>query len=673
MNCFLSIRYNIAIVLVLTSFSCGVFAQVNSPARYEIDAKRLEMTHSSNDYSSPEMMLRSREFIRLDPSYYVGYMLEGFFRYDRAGDVKGYQLALVPIKKALKLFEKDYSSLLRGAFVSSETFESSRDRLLDYVFLTDRLMDCYSNIERPDSVIFLLNHYKSWNFQFDMLGADNYIAWTYHRNRFYTSDKFAFLFNTVEKNEQAALRYLKQNLAEIEAKAFRNEQIMSYRAILGAKMSVYHYLAILYSYMHKPDSARMYFEFMEPYNIFPYNNYAIFCFVNGAFSESYDYFGYAMRVDAYDKYRLRESIYYQSMLDALAGKPENSVRKISQYIARTGVRPGWGWYNIALGRAMLYNGQVDSSLICVNKASRFNDVHIGTTWGKSHYAFSHSILKLMNLEYRAAAMRFENKYYWTVPTKLRKMAELKLEQYATRISLFNQLSSNPEREEVYYRLFASEATVLFDEIYCMIKDYGRKYFIRKFTEAASNDERPEIRKYFSLLAAKLQIEKGEKSKALQCLSELKSSAKVEKDYERLFTARLYEALALCSTGSERANYVNQFYAAFPQLVPFSEVTMKFRLEVKGDDSPIAKQAVEALKSLDIEFTGDNRSESPKVLLQFFSKGTINAVTYSVESSWGTVIVEATTLNYSDPEELGKNLGYAIFKVGTKKHDEDYYF
>ena len=322
---------------------------------------------------------------------------------------------------------------------------------------------------------------------------------------------------------------------------------------------------------------------------------------------------------------------------------------------------------------MLYNGRTDSSTICINKAAKFHDIHIGTTWGESHYSFSYNILKLMNLEHRAAAMRFENKYYWTSPVKLRKMAELKLEQYATRIILFNQLSSNPEREEVYYRLFASEATVLFDEIYCMIKDYGRKYFIRKFTEAAETDERPVIRKYFSLLAAKLQIEKGDKSKALQTLTELNRSAKVAKDYERLFSARLYEALALCASGNERAGYVNQFYAAFPQLVPFSDVTMKFRLETKGDDTSAAKQALAALKAFDIEFTADNTSESPKVLLQFFNNGVKDAVTYSVESSWGTVIVEPTTVNYSDPAELGKNLAYAIFKVGTKKYDEEYYY
>ena len=651
------------------------WTQINSPARYEIDAKRQEMNLARSDYSSSDIMIRAREFIRLDPSYYVGYMLEGLFRYDRSGDVLGYRQAIAPLRKALALFEKDYATLLRTIYASAENLEANKSKMADYVFITDRLMDCYSHIERPDSVVLLLNHYKSWNFQFDILGADNYIAWTYHRNRFYTSDKFAFLFNTVEKNEQAALRYLKQNLANIEANAFRNEAIMPYRAVLGAKMSVYHYLAILYSYMHKPDSARVYFEYMEPFNIFPYNNFAIFCFVNGDFSEAYDYFGYSMYGDPGDKYRLKESVYYQSMLDALAGKPENSVRKISHYIARTGIRPGWGWYNIGLARAMLYNGHLDSSLICINKASKFHDVHIGTTWGESHYSFSHNILRLMNLEHRAAAMRFENKYYWASPAKLRKMAELKLEQYATRIILFNQLSTNPEREEVYYRLFASEATVLFDEIYCMIKDYGRKYFIRKFTQTAESDERPAIRKYFSLLAAKLQIEKGDKNQALQALNELKCTAKIEKDYERLFAARLYEALALCTTGKEQESYVNQFYAAFPQLVPFSEVKMKFRLETKCDDNPAAEQALAALKTFDIEFTADSRSESPKVILQFFNNGRRDAVSYSVESSWGTVIVTPTTLTYTDPAEVARKLAYAIFKVGTKSLDEDnsYYY
>jgi hypothetical protein len=661
---------NIATAIILLAISYCGYAQITSSARYEIDIKRKEMKVSRGNYSSPEMMFRAREFIRLDPTYYVGYMFEGFFRYDRAGDALGYRQAVPPIKKALELFENDYVPTLRNAFASAQNYKESYDVLWDYVMLTEKLMDCYSNTGHPDSVILLLNHYKSWNFQLDLLGADNYIAWTYHRNRFYSPDKFAFLFNTVGKNEQAALRYLQQNLAHIEANAYKNEEIMSHFTVLGAKMSVYHYLAILYSYMHKPDSARIYFEYMEPYNIFPYNNYAIFCFVNGSFAESYNYFRYSMYIESSDKYRLKESVYYQSMLDAMAGKPQNSVQKISRYIAEKGIRPGWGWYNIGLARAFTYNGLPDSSMMHVNKAAKFNDVHIGTTWGESHYSFSHNIIKLMNLENKAAAMRFENKYYWTSPAQLRKMAGIKLEQYAVRLILFNQLSTNFEREDVYYRLFASEATVLFDEIYCMIKDYGRNYFIKKFSELAETDERPVIRKYFNLLMAKLQIEKGDKRDALKTLLELSRTGKVEEDFERLYLARLYEALAACTSGSECDKYMNRFYAAFPQLVPFSGIPMKFRFEVKGDDDiHSAKQAIAALKSFDIEFTSDNTLELPKVSLQFFNNGVKDAVTYSVESAWGTVIIEPETINYSNPDEIGRTLAYGIFKVGAKSDDK----
>lgn len=656
----------VAILLLLVATETG--AQVNSVKRYEIDIQREEMNISTSVSLPNEVMLRAREFIRKDPTYYVGYMFEGFYRYDRSGDVAGYLQASKPLRQALELFEKDYAVSLRDVYSSEEAYEEYKDRVHDYIYITDKLMDCYSNIEHPDSVIWLLNRYKSWNFQHDEFGADNYIAWTYHRNRFYTSEKFDFLYNSVEENEMAALHFLQQNLENINKNAAKNESVINYWRIIGAKMSVYHYLAILYSYMHKPDSARIYYNYMRPYaSIFPYNNYAIFCFTTGFFEESYSYFKYASIRDTYDKYRLKESVYYMSILDVMKADPQKSVDDLSLYIKQSGVRPGWGWYNMGLARALMYNGQLDSSMVCINKAGKFNDVHIGTTWGQNHYAFSHSILKFVNLQRQEAAIRFEDKYYWLSPAKLRKIAEIKLEQYIIQMLIFNQLSSNPERAEVYYRLFASEATISFDEIFYMIKDYGRSYFIKEFGKQIESDERNIIRKYFKLFQGKLYIEKGDTRKALRVLEDVYNQDLIEdNEYEKLYLARLYEALALANESSgtkgNLEKFRNQFYQTYPQLVPYSPVKMKFKIETKIDEVESSKQILSDLKAFNIDF--ETNGDNLPVFRLNFGKTADNKdiVEYSVESSWGTKIVKPSSIVYTDTKDVAKRLVYSIFNL-----------
>jgi tetratricopeptide (TPR) repeat protein len=653
--------------LVVLCAVTGASSQVNSIRRYEIDIRREEMNIAGNGVLDNEMMLRAREFIRKDPTYYVGYMFEGLYRYDRSGDRAGYLQAAKPLKQAFELFERDYAIALRDVYASEEKYGEYHDRLYDYIYITEKLMDCYSNVERPDSVIWLLNRYKSWGFQHDELGADNYIAWTYHRNRFYTSAKFDFLYNSVEENEMAALYFLKQNLESIEANSAKNEPVVNRWRIIGARLSVYHYLAIIYSYLHKPDSARMYYDYMKPYGmIFPYNNYAIFCFTTGFFAESYSYFSYASQLEIYDRYRLRESIYYMSILDVMKADPQKSVSDLSLYIKKTGVRPGWGWYNLALARALMYNGQLDSSLICINKAGKFNDIHIGTTWGQNHYVFSHSVLKYINLQRKEAAIRFEDRYYWLSPSKLKQIAEIKLEQYVTQMLMFNQLSVNPERAEVYYRLFASEATISFDEIFAMIKDYGRSFFIDRFGVQMEKDERDNIRKYFQLFQGKLYLEKGNTKRALRILEDVYNKDPVtDNEYERLYSARLCEALALANeaagTNERFEQFRDQFYQTYPQLVPYSAVKMKFRLSVSIDnDGGDAKQILSDLNGFNIDFVSSGDS-LPVVTLRF-GGGEKNTVEYSVESSWGTTIVERASITYTDPQNVAKRLVYALFNL-----------
>ena len=66
-------------------------AQKNYAARYEIDAKRLGVLPNDKD-----ALPRSREFLRLDSTYYVGWMYEGIYKFERSSDYLGYKNAIHP-------------------------------------------------------------------------------------------------------------------------------------------------------------------------------------------------------------------------------------------------------------------------------------------------------------------------------------------------------------------------------------------------------------------------------------------------------------------------------------------------------------------------------------------------------------------------------------------------
>ena len=69
-----ALRYVFSFMLTVSWWAAT--AQYNA-ARYEIDAKRLGVNFSDKD-----ALPRSREFIRLDSTYYVGRMYEDIFKND---------------------------------------------------------------------------------------------------------------------------------------------------------------------------------------------------------------------------------------------------------------------------------------------------------------------------------------------------------------------------------------------------------------------------------------------------------------------------------------------------------------------------------------------------------------------------------------------------------------
>src|SRR5205823_3847038 len=118
--------------------------------------------------------------------------------------------------------------------------------------------------------------------------------------------------------------------------------------------------------------------------------------------------------------------------------------------------PGFGWYNIALARSYLYNGQLDSCRKTIEKAAEFRELHLGTTLGQAQYDFAVNVVKLMLVNQEIERIKFFNPGWWYSLNALSKLSELVGERFLLRFAIVNQFANNPERQNVIYTLFSSE-------------------------------------------------------------------------------------------------------------------------------------------------------------------------------------------------------------------------
>src|SRR5690606_19857996 len=265
---------------------------------------------------------------------------------------------------------------------------------LDYTLIANYLMSCYSNTNEVDKTFALLHRVVNMNLQRDFyMDAYNYLGWTVHRNRFYTSSKYAFLKNSIQANEQLAHQYLDSGMRKIQRDYRLNSKIFQPGYEIPDKLGVYHYKSILHSYAFHIDSAAYYYHLLESHGALPHNNYATFRMICGDFREAYAEYNAARAQDAGDK-RLQEWVYYTSVLDIYKGNAKAGIQLTKDMIKANGSTPGFGWYNIALARCLLYDGQNTAALKYADKAAEFKELHIGTTLGQTHYDFSVQLLKL---------------------------------------------------------------------------------------------------------------------------------------------------------------------------------------------------------------------------------------------------------------------------------------
>ncbi|HEY0298988.1 MAG TPA: hypothetical protein VGB84_07200, partial [Arachidicoccus sp.] len=511
-------------------------AQRSAATRYEIDSKRnaLELT-------SDEALTHGREFEKLDTTYYVGYLYEGYFKYNHSADYQGYKNAIPTLNKARELFEKDFNPVLKNLFSNLEYLTANYNRFQDYFNICNALKECYDNIEMPDSVVSLLNHLAGYHFKKDFFGIYYHRAWTYHRNRIYTSTKYSFLKNTIGENEQMAFQSCYAGLAFIKKNETLNNGWFGDNQALADELQIYHYLALLHSYNKNYDSSFHYYQILAQYGMISWNNYAGFQTEVGNFKNAQMFFNKELGINYSGENVLKEPYYYLPELYVYAGRSKDAINICNQIIQQNGSHPGFGWYNIALARSYMYNAQLDSARLTLDKASNFKELHIGTTLTEEQYEFTINLLRVNLYDRQIEELKFLHNNWWYSPTTLYKIYKLRWQKILTEYNTSIALAFNPDRYRMVYDLFCAEATTSFDEAWYMMKDFSPKFFADKYLHYQTTDKRSNIQRYFKLFEAKFNYENGSFTKAKAELENILTNSKVDAENEKLFLGRLYEA------------------------------------------------------------------------------------------------------------------------------------
>lgn len=634
----------------------------NAAKRYEINAKRIGSSMYSDD-----ALPRSREFKRIDSTYYVGWMYEGVYKYNHAADYLGFKNASVPLERALGLMERDFKPELRTRTSDIMKYYPVYSYHYDYTTIAFFLMMCYNSMEEPMKSYELVRRVMKWNFQSDYFNMDvyNHLAWTVHRHRYYTSADYPFLKNSIDENEHLANRYLDSQLRRISINKRLNAQIFREGYDRNEKLAVYHYKSILYSYALKVDSAAYYYNLMRGSAIFPHNNYATFRSICGDFREAEKEYEEAMEQDSGDK-RLKEWAYYMATINLYKALPQQSIDLMRDMIKANGSTPGFGWYNIALARAMHYAGKISESERYNKKAAEFKEMHIGTTLTQAHYDFSTQMVKLMNLNAEVEKQKFEHKNWWYNPKALAKMAVATSDKYTQQFLIINQFAQNPERDRVIYKLFSTESTISWDEVWYLIRDFSTSYFISRFEKELQKDERRYIRKYFRYFIARLQMKADNYKEARILLDQILQDPDIDVEYEKLFLARVYQAQAECAKEREdEAAYTQwmvKMYHEFPQLIPYTGLPMPMQLQVNGTG---AEEAIATLKDCNIKWV--NNPVAPRAYLTVSKGDKSYSIRYYVQDAKGKMIVPENTigvaLDEKGAESSGISLAYRLFNIG----------
>lgn len=625
----------------------------NINARKDIDFQKPSTSNVQKDFLS-----LAREFKRRDSTYYVPWMLEGLYYRDHAADYLGFLQGSQALRKAYDLITKDYAKYLKTRTNDIFVYFPLYDLHGDFAQITSALTECYAYIDRADSAFNIAVDFGKYNLQNEgVFSSFDTKSWIVHRNRFYTPQKYAFLKPTIEENERLAHAFLDSSMVKIFVDKKLNANFLNpgYEAYL--KYGVYHYKTILFGYSLEIDSALNYYELMKATPYFSNNNFGNLQMVRGLFRQSQQHYIESEK-DAGSEKQLQENKYYGAILQLFNNEVDTSIHQMLGVLQKSGSTPGFGWYNLALTRSLNYGGNTQEVQKYWTKAAEFKELHIGTTLGESHYNFTVALTKYHSFRNELQWIKFKDKGWWYKPKKLWKVARTWLSSVVQKYKIVLLLKNNPEREQVIYKLFATESTVTWDEILMAMRGMSNNYFKKHFDDLAENDPRPLIKVYFQFAKAQILYDQGKYDEAQILVDDLKDYI-IGDDYEQLFRARilLLDNLLLDEQGGQSAaiqQNLLEIYQIYPQLLPFQP----HQLQVQWNNATLDKAVKNALTDYKIDWVAINDdSSAPQLVLASEDAAYWN---FSVVANGQSSTISCKKIN--DAAEVANQIVEAVFHI-----------
>lgn len=648
------------VLFVAALFYTSVAGFAQTAIRDQINRERQE---SVGSFFEEKTLEKARKFIRQDSTYYVGHMLEGAFLFFRANDELGFNRAIAPLQKAMDLIEKDFNRDLRTRSSNFNTYARVYPLHFDYGLITYFLNRCYQNVERQEEAMRVLYHVRDRNLQMET-ATDSYntMAWIYHRNRMYTSERFSFLKNSVTENVAMANKLLDSAIRKLKIDLPLVNGMFDPTFLNRQYLSTFYYKAMIHDYLLDIDSATLYYNILLENNAHSSNNYAHFKMAMGEFEEAEKFFRDAeVREQRLEK-STKEYFYMRGTLETYRGQPQMADTLLSNVLREQGSTPGYGWHCIGLARARHYEGLTAESRERITKAARFQELHIGTTWGQEQYNLAVASLQYLNhVRFRQEFM-FENDewYFWLNPLNWFRWLKHTLAIRHHKMILANLVAENPEREQVLYSIFSPENLINFDEVYSLIDGFGTRYFISLYERRLATDKRPNVKKYYRYYLGKLHLADGDEEKARSYFESVLNDEQIKDPFESLLLARTYEGLAHATEGEAREEYLIKLYQLYPQLLPYSGLPMSFRLSVDGPEE-LREQLEDQLNDTELNFTDASNSPQATVSITAHAAGGW-AIRYRVELNGETLQQGEWIVTEADLDKTGRLLAYRFMGI-----------
>jgi tetratricopeptide (TPR) repeat protein len=229
------------------------------------------------------------------------------------------------------------------------------------------------------------------------------------------------------------------------------------------------------------------------------------------------------------------------------------------------------------------------------------------------------------------------------------------------------VAGNPEREQVLYSIFSPENLITFDEVWSVIEGFGNEYFIDIYKKRLQTDRRPRVKKYFRYFLGKLYLAEGNESEAIKYFEQVINDPDREDPFQTMLMARVYEGLATATGGEQQQRNIQQLYVLYPQLLPFTDLSMSFNLKVEGQTNEEQESILDELRDSNIKFV--STPDVPSVKLSFIQSGQALDAHYLVQSSGQPIQQGVLRIEEGELKGAGKLLAYRLFGIQKSRIGE----